>query len=66
MAHRGGLPLAALLPLLLVGAGFIAFCLVDLIRRPAVRYLPRWVWGLICCISVPLGGIIYLAVGRGE
>ena len=66
MAHHGGLPLAALLPILLVGVGFIAFCLVDLIRRPAVRYLPRWAWGLICCISVPLGGIIYLTVGRGE
>ena len=66
MAHHGGPPLAALLPVLLVVVGFIGFCLVDLIRRPAVRYLPRWAWGLICCISVPLGGIIYLVVGRGE
>jgi Phospholipase_D-nuclease N-terminal len=66
MTRHGGPPLAALLPVALAGAAFVIYCLVDIARRPAVRYLPRWAWGLICCISMPLGGIIYLTVGRGE
>jgi Phospholipase_D-nuclease N-terminal len=66
MTHHGGPPLAALLPVVLVAAAFAIYCLVDIVRRPAVRYLPRWAWGLICCVSIPLGGIIYLTVGRGE
>jgi hypothetical protein len=66
MTHSGAPPLAAILPVLLLALAFVVYCLIDVIRRPTVRYLPRWAWGLICCISVPLGGIIYLIVGRGE
>jgi phospholipase D-like protein len=29
-----------------------------------VRYLPKWAWVLICLVSVPFGGIVYLIVGR--
>jgi hypothetical protein len=29
-----------------------------------VRYLPKWAWVLICIASVPLGGVIYLLIGR--
>jgi hypothetical protein len=69
MNHHGpglGLPLAALAPAALLGLAFVVFCLVDVFRRPAVRHLPRWAWALICCVSVPVGGIIYLLVGRGD
>ncbi len=55
---------AALVPLLVVAAGFEVFCLVDLARAEAVRYLPRWAWAIICLVSVPFGGIVYLLVGR--
>jgi Phospholipase_D-nuclease N-terminal len=58
---------AGLLPALLVAviAGvFAIYCLVDIFRSPRVRYLPRWLWAIICLISIPLGGIIYLAVGK--
>lgn len=55
---------AALVPLLVVGVGFEAFCLVDLARAEAVRYLPRWARAIICLVSVPFGGIVYLLVGR--
>jgi Phospholipase_D-nuclease N-terminal len=55
---------AALAPILVVGAAWIALCLVDIARAERVRYLPKWLWAVICVISVPLGGIVYLVFGR--
>jgi hypothetical protein len=57
---------AALVPLILVAVGFVVFCLVDLARAGEVRYLPKWAWAVICVVSVPLGGIVYLALGRSR
>lgn len=54
----------ALAPIAIVVLTFEVFCLVDVFRSERVRFLPRWVWALIILISVPLGGIIYLVVGR--
>jgi hypothetical protein len=54
---------AALLPLVLLGVAFVGYCLCDLFRHQ-VRYLPKWAWALICVISIPVGGIVYLLVGR--
>ncbi len=56
--------LAVLAPVIVIGVGFVVFCLVDVTRARKVRYLPKWVWALICLVSVPLGGIIYLSLGR--
>jgi hypothetical protein len=56
-------PWAALLPLVLFAVAFVAYCLIDL-ARSEVRYLPKWAWAVVCCVSVPLGGIVYLFVGR--
>jgi hypothetical protein len=61
-----GVPVAALAPLVVVAVAFVVFCLVDLARAPAVRYLPKWAWALICFASVPIGGIVYLMIGRGD
>jgi hypothetical protein len=30
----------------------------------AVRNLPKWVWILLCLFLSPIGGILYLIVGR--
>ncbi len=49
---------------LLVAVGFEVFCLVDLARAEEVRYLPKWGWLIVSLVSIPLGGIIYLVVGR--
>jgi len=59
--HPGGWPVV--LGLGLAGA-FVVFCLADIVRAPAVRYLPKWAWALICAVQIPGGGIIYLSVGR--
>jgi len=49
-----------------VAVGFVVFCLVDLARAGEVRFLPKWAWAVICVVSVPLGGIAYLALGRSR
>ncbi|MBV8987424.1 MAG: PLDc N-terminal domain-containing protein [Solirubrobacterales bacterium] len=56
--------LAALVPLIVLAAAFAVFCLLDVARAAEVRYLPKRAWAIICLISVPLGGIIYLVLGR--
>jgi hypothetical protein len=47
-----------------LAAGFDALCLTDIARADQVRYLPKWAWVLICLAQTPLGGIIYLSIGR--
>jgi hypothetical protein len=47
-----------------LAAGFDALCLADIARAGQVRYLSKWAWALICLAQTPLGGIIYLSIGR--
>jgi hypothetical protein len=54
-------PLLLVLPLAIA---FDAFCLVNLARAAEVRYLKKGLWALICLIQFPLGGILYLSIGR--
>jgi len=58
-------PWAALVPVVVILLAFVAYCLVD-IARSDVRYLPKWAWVVICLISIPAGGIIYLLIGRAH
>ncbi|MGW4353758.1 hypothetical protein ACWELJ_16905 [Nocardia sp. NPDC004582] len=57
------IPVAALVPLIVIAVGFVGFCWYDL-SRSQVKYLPTWAWAIICVVSIPIGGIIYLTVGR--
>jgi hypothetical protein len=56
------MPVAALVPILIVALGIVAYSYYDL-ARSSVRYLPKWAWALIC-LSVPIGTIVYFTVGR--
>ncbi len=47
-----------------LGIGFEAFCLTDLARASQVRYLAKGTWAVVCLIQIPLGGILYLSIGR--
>jgi hypothetical protein len=47
-----------------VGGGFAAYCLTDIVRAGQVRYLSKRAWALICLVQIPLGGIVYLCIGR--
>lgn len=57
------IPWAALAPFIVLSVAFVGYCLYDLSRGP-VRYLPKWAWALICLVSIPIGGVVYLLVGR--
>jgi len=58
-----GISFLAIAPLAVLALAFVIYCWVDLSRNE-VRYLPKWAWAVICVVSIPIGGIIYLAVGR--
>jgi hypothetical protein len=60
-----GRALFALVPLFVLLGVLIVYCLVDLIRAPSVRYLPKPVWALIIVVvSAPLGALAYLVFGK--
>jgi hypothetical protein len=46
--------------------GVFLWALIDVIRRPQVKYLPRWAWIVIIFVFELIGSIVYLAMGRGE
>jgi hypothetical protein len=57
------------IPVLLLGVAlvcFVIYCWVDIFRAEEVRHLPKWLWAVICIVSVPLGGIIYLVYGKSR
>ena len=55
------LVLAAVVVLVVV---WEVYCLRDLARADRVRYLPKWAWAIVCLISIPWGGLVYVIVGR--
>jgi Phospholipase_D-nuclease N-terminal len=64
-ARHGHTLFLVVLPIIVLAIAFDVYCLVDLIRSPSARYLPKPVWGLIIVlVSAPWGGLIYLFVGR--
>jgi len=65
VADVGGVPVAALIPVVVLALAFVSYCWFDL-SRTRVRYLPKWAWALICLFSIPVGGIVYLLIGREQ
>ena len=56
-------------PVVLLGVvllAFVVYCWVDLARAEQVRYLPKWLWVIVCLISIPVGGILYLVLGKAR
>jgi hypothetical protein len=56
--------LTALVPLVVIFVGFAVYCVVDVLRAERTKHLPKWAWLVICLVSVPLGGVLYLLLGR--
>lgn len=59
------MPIAALVPLVLVAVAWVAYCWWD-VSKSDVQHLPKWGWALVVLLSVPVGGIVYLLIGRAE
>ena len=57
------MPVTALAPLVILAIAYVAWITNDILKSE-VRHLPRWAWILVTVFSIPLGGIIYLAIGR--
>lgn len=55
----------ALIPLAILSIAWVGYCWYD-ISRNEVRHLPKWAWALIVVLSVPVGGIAYLLIGREQ
>jgi hypothetical protein len=56
-----------LVAVVVLAVGFVVFCLVDLVRAEKVRYLPKWLWAILCMgvgLTIPFGGILYLVAGK--
>jgi hypothetical protein len=61
------MPSGALVAAIVLGVAEIAlavFCIVDIVRRPAVLGGRKWLWVLLVVLFTLPGSIIYLAVGR--
>ncbi|MBF7114067.1 hypothetical protein [Pediococcus pentosaceus] len=56
--------LKILIPVIVILVGYLGFLLNDLIHIPATKNFSKWTCGLICCIAIPLGGIVYYFWGR--
>lgn len=56
--------LTALVPVIIIFVGFVVYCVVDVLRAERTKHLPKWAWLVICLVSVPLGGVLYLLLGR--
>lgn len=57
------MPWQAVIPIVVIALGFAFYCLNDL-RTASVQYLPKWAWAVIIVVSIPAGGIAYLAIGK--
>jgi Phospholipase_D-nuclease N-terminal len=56
--------MVALVALGLVELALVVFCIIDIVRRPAVLGDRKWVWIVIVALFNLVGSIIYLAIGR--
>jgi len=54
----------ALIPVAVLIVGLDGYCLVNLVRAPSVRNLPKPLWAIVILfVSAPLGAILYLCFG---
>jgi hypothetical protein len=56
--------MTAVITVIAIVLSFEVCCLIDIARAKEVRHLDRETWALVCLVTLPLGGILYLALGR--
>jgi hypothetical protein len=55
-----------LIPIILIELALMVAAIVDLIRHPKTRILPRWVWVLLVLFFQIFGPILYFIIGREQ
>jgi hypothetical protein len=55
-----------LIPIILIELALMVAAIVDLIRHPETRILPRWVWILLVLFFQIFGPILYFVIGREQ
>jgi len=61
------LPPGALIAVVVLGiveVALVGFCIIDIVRRPAVLGDRKWLWIVLVVLFALPGSIIYLAIGR--
>lgn len=59
------MPAAAIAPLVVLVIAYYVWLLRD-ISQSEVQHLPKWAWAVIVLLSVPVGGIVYLMIGKRQ
>ncbi len=59
------MPPAAFVPIILLVVAYVAWIVRDILRSE-VKHLPRAAWIAIAVLSIPVGGIVYLLVGKEQ
>jgi hypothetical protein len=55
-----------LIPIILIELALMIAAIVDLIKHPKTRFMPRWVWVLVVLFFQLFGPIIYFMIGREQ
>jgi hypothetical protein len=55
-----------LIPIVLIELALMVAAIVDLVKHPKTRYLPRWVWVLLVLFFQIFGPILYFIIGREQ
>ncbi|HET6476963.1 MAG TPA: PLD nuclease N-terminal domain-containing protein [Thermoleophilia bacterium] len=56
--------LVAIVVVGLIELALAVFCIVDIVRRPAVLGGRKWLWIVFILFSTLVGSIVYLVIGR--
>jgi hypothetical protein len=59
------MPAAAFIPIILAAVAYVAWIVTDIVRSE-VKHLPKVAWIAVAVFSIPVGGIIYLLVGKEQ
>lgn len=56
----------ALVVIALIELALAVYCIVDIVRRPAVTGGRKWVWIVFVAVFNLIGSVVYLAAGRAQ
>jgi hypothetical protein len=55
-----------LIPIILIEIALMVAAIVDLVKHPKTRILPRWAWILVVLFFQIVGPILYFIIGREQ